>query len=403
MSGLLQGIKVLEMGHWIAVPAAAAVMADWGAEVIKIEPLSGDAMRRMEFVSNSYKRSPDSPNIRFELHNHGKKSIAIDLNTHGGRKVMALLVKRSDVFMSNYQLAVLKKFGLDYENLLKINIDLIYAVLTGYGTAGMEKDRRGFDFTAAWARSGIQHLLAEGDSPPPQQLTGLMDRVSSMNIVSGIMAALLHRQLKGKGQKLEFSLYHTGVWVNAGDILAAKNGEPVLPNNRATALNPLWNTYRTKDGRWIQLAMLEPHLIWKKLCAAIERPGLANHTRYGDFNKWQLCCKELIEILDAVFLTRTASDWSKRLQRHGCIFDIVKTPQEVAEDKQAIANGFYEEVTGKSGEKSVYVTAPVKFVQDPGCIRGTAPSAGQDTDEILESLGLTTNDISYLRKDKAVA
>jgi (R)-2-hydroxy-4-methylpentanoate CoA-transferase len=402
MSTVLEGIKVLEMGHWIAVPAAAAVMADWGAEVIKVEPLTGDAMRNMEFVSSSFKRSPDSPNFRFDLHNRGKKSIALNLNTVAGKIIMSHLIQKTDVFMSNYQVRVLAQFGLDYENLTKIKKDLVYAILTGYGTEGPEKEQRGFDFCAAWARSGIQHLLAEQGTPPPQQLTGLMDRVACMNIVSGVTAGLLHRQLSGKGQKIEFSLYHTGVWANAGDILAAKNGEPVMPNNRTGVMNPLWNTYRTKDGRWIQLAILEPRVYWKNLCAAIDSPGLEKDPRFADIDKWLQSRKDLIEILDGVFATRSAAAWKKRLQEHGCIFDIVKTPQEVAEDVQAEANGFYEDVTTVKGDKSTLVTAPVKFIQDPARIKNAAPVKGQNTDEILKSLHFTVEEILEFRKDKVV-
>lgn len=399
MTGILEGIRVVDMGHVVAVPAAGATLADWGAEVIKVEPLSGEMARGL--VGRLIKMGGGEFNWYVQLLNRNKKGLAVDLKTESGRDILYRLVERSDVFISNYELSTLKKFKLAYTNLSQLNPKLVYGVLTGYGTVGPDKDERGFDYAAAWARSGMQYLIGEPGSAPPPQRGGMMDRVVGAHIVAGILAALLHREKTGRGQKLEFSLYHTGVWTLAEDIQAALAGMPLPKHDRTQASNPLWNQYRTKDDRWFWLAMLQSDLSWPDFCRAIERPELENDPRFNNMETRAEYCEELIRILDKVFASKEMEEWERRFRENNCIYGRVASPIEVTTDPQALANSFFAELHPPAGEMKL-VTTPVKFCQNPASVRALAPEVGQHTEEILLDLGYSWEDITQLKKKGVV-
>jgi crotonobetainyl-CoA:carnitine CoA-transferase CaiB-like acyl-CoA transferase len=404
MASILKGIKVIEMGHFVAVPAAAAMMADWGADVIKIEPLTGDAQRSQYVLKDDYTLDLEGINFRFEVHNRNKKGIAIDLSRASGREIVTRLIGTADVFISNYELHTLRKFGLDYQTLSRSNGRLIYGTLTGYGTQGPDKDERGFDVTAGWARPGIQHLLGDRDCAPPQALSALMDRVAGTTIVAGILAALLEREHSGKGQALELSLYHTGVWALAGDIQMALTGNKPLKNDRAARINPLVNTYRTKDNRWIQLAMFQPHLHWHDFCLALDKPELEQDPRFPTDNLVMLVRnrEQLVRELDEVFATRILSEWEKRLKAGNCIFSRIWTPEEVVKDPQARDNGFFLKVEYSGVGEVELVNTPVNFVEDRVTIKSKSPEIGEHTEEILLQIGYSWEEISGLKEQGAI-
>ncbi len=329
MSGILEGVKVVEMGNNIAIPAAGAIMGDWGADVIKVEPF-------------------------------------------------------------------------DYATLNKINPRLIYAVLTGYGSVGPDKDERGFDFTAGWARSGTQHLMAENDGTPPAQRAGMYDRTTGMHTVAGVCAALFHREKTGQGQEIELSLYHVGVYTIGTDIQNALMGLPSVPNNRRKANSPLWNSYRAGDDRWFQFAMLQADVHWPGLCRAMERPDLESDVRFNTTPKRTDNAEELIRIMDTLFSLRPRSDWEKRFKDNGVIYGRIETPQEVVNDPQAHANGFFTEIDHPRTGKMKYVTTPVDFRQNPASIRTPAPEVGQHNEEILLGLGYSWDNISSLKEQQVI-
>ena len=393
MTGILEDIRVIDMGHFVAVPSGAAVLADWGAEVLKIEPLTGEAQRGIMALSLS------PVNWRFEVHNRNKKSLALDLKTEKGRDILHALVKASDVFMSNYELAALRRLGMDYPALSGTNPRLIYAFLTGYGTEGPDKDRRGFDMAAAWANTGMQYLLGESGSIPPTQRGGVMDRTVGFHMVAGILAALLHREKTGQGQLLELSLYHSGVWTLAADLQLALGGLPVAPHDRARVLNPLVGKYRTRDDRWIQLVMLQSDLSWHDFCQAVARPDLENDPRFIDMEVRAQHCEELIDILDEVFARRSADEWETTLREHNCIYGRVRTPDEVLADPQALANDFFTEIEHPVVGRTRMVTTPVRFHQNPASLRHTAPETGQHTEDVLLELGYDWDDIARLKDE----
>ena len=399
MTGILEGLRVIDMGHVVAIPAAGATLADWGAEVIKVEPLTGEMYRGLV-----RSQAVDTPpvNWRVQLLNRNKRGLALDLKRKSGRDILYQLVQRADVFMSNYELSALKKLKLDYATLSKINPRLIYGVLTGYGSAGPDKDERGFDYAAAWARSGIMHLMAEPEGIPIPQRGGMMDRVVASHAVAGILAALLHREKTGTGQELEFSLYHTGVWTLAEDIQAALAGFPLGRHDRTKAGNPLWNSYRAGDDRWFWLAMLQSDPSWPDFCRAIERPELENDPRFNSRETRLENCEELIRILDEVLASRNREEWEKRFRENNCIYGRVETPVEVINDPQAVANDFFAEINHPVAGKMKLVATPVKFRQNPASVRTLAPEVGQHTEEILLDLGYSWDDIARLKEQGVI-
>lgn len=399
MPGILEGLRVIEMGNNIAIPAAAMIMADWGADVIKVEPPGGEMMRGMGRAQGV---QLGGINMQFELLNRNKRALAVDLKTERGRSIVHQLVKRSDVFIANYEVSALKKLGLDYETLNELNPRLVYAVLTGYGTVGPDKDERGFDFTAGWARSGTQHLMAEQGGVPPSQRPGMYDRNAGMHTVAGVCAALFNREKTGQGQYMELSLYHVGVYTIATDVQNALMGLPAEPNDRRRPLSPLWNSYRAGDNRWFQFAMLQADLHWAGVCRAMGRPDLEHDPRFASTAKRMENSAELIRIMDEVFATKPRSEWEKRFKDNGVIYGRIETPQEVVKDPQAEANGFFAEIDHPKTDRMKYVTVPLHFRQNPASVRSAAPDAGQHNDEILHELGFSAEEIKRLKEDRVI-
>ncbi|MEE9436799.1 MAG: CoA transferase [Candidatus Adiutricales bacterium] len=400
MTGILEGLKVIDMGHFVAVPSAGAMLADWGADVLKIEPIDGDAQR--SFINLLLKFTGATVNWRFEIHNRNKKSMALNLKTEAGRDILYKLVKNADVFMTNYEQTAIKKLKMDYPVLSRINPGLIYAFITGYGTVGPDKDERGFDFAAAWARTGIQYLMTEPGSSPPNQRGGMMDRTVGTQMVAGICAALYNREKTGNGQELELSLYHSGVWTLAADLQVALGGVPLNQNDRKSVINPLWNNYQTRDGRWLQLAMLQSDLSWPGFCRALERLELENDPRFKSLEDRGENCAALIGILDEVFAIKDRAEWEDRLKKYDCIFGRIESPEEVINDPQAQANGFFSDVEHPEAGKVKYVTTPVKFSQNPAAIKTASPELGQHTEEILLELGYSWDYIVELKDQGAI-
>ncbi len=399
MTGILESLKVIEMGNNIAIPAAGAIMGDWGADVIKVEPLTGEMMRGMTRIQGVRMHGI---NMQFELLNRDKRGLAIDLKKSAGISILHKLVKISDVFIANYEVGALKKLQLDYPTLSQLNRRLIYAVVTGYGSMGPDRDERGFDFTAGWARSGTQHLMAEQGGVPPAQRAGMYDRTTGMDTVAGVCAALFNREKTGNGQEIELSLYHVGVYTIGTDIQNALNGFPSLPNDRRRAASPLWNSYRAGDVRWFQFAMLQSDLHWPGLCRAMERSDLEMDPRFDTMQKRTENCEELIRVMDEIFATKDRGEWEKRFRANGVIYGRVETPAEVVVDPQAFANGFFTEIDHPRTGKMKYVTMPVDFRQNPATVRTAAPEVGQHNEEILLELGYTWNDISNLKEQGVI-
>jgi crotonobetainyl-CoA:carnitine CoA-transferase CaiB-like acyl-CoA transferase len=388
-----------------ATPAASVWLADWGADVVKVEPLAGEQFRGMPGggakVGGDVSRGAPGVNPRFQLLNRNKRSLAVDLKQPAGREIVYRLVKKTDVFMSNNELGALDRLKMDYGTLSGINPRLVYAFINAYGTEGPDRDGPGYDRVSAWARAGFQYSIGEPGSIPPSQRSGMMDRTVAPHLVAGVMAALWHRERTGQGQKLGVSLFHSAVWTIAGDIEMALAGEPMARDDRTRAANPLWSSYRTRDGRWLCLGMLRPDPYWGPFCRVIERPELESDPRFVDAENRRRNCGELIGLLDEIFATRDVAEWEVRCRAHDLIFARVQSPTEVTTDPQALANGFFAELDHPAGLLRV-VASPVRFYQDPAAVRTAAPEVGQHTEEILRDNGYAAAEIDALREQKVI-
>jgi crotonobetainyl-CoA:carnitine CoA-transferase CaiB-like acyl-CoA transferase len=402
MPGALHGIRVLELGHWVAVPCACAILSDWGAEVIKIEdPGVGDSLRGIK----STEGIPQSNHITpvFEVLNRGKRGLGVNLRTEQGKDIVYRLVERCDVFVSNFQSRVLERLKMDYETLSRRNPKLVYAALTGYGEGGEDRDKPGYDYTAFWARGGLMSKLGAPASPPPSHRPGIGDSITSMCVTSGILAALLARERTGKGQKVSFSLYQTAVWVLNQDIQVALYRREEIPNiDRRKAKNPIWNSYQTSDGRWMQLAMMQSERFWPDFCKAIGRPELQDDSRFNTDDRRQENNELLISIISGIFAGKTLREWIDILDSHGLVSSMAQTVLEITDDPQAAANDFFVKLDHPNAGEIRLVASPVKFSETGASVKGPAPEVGQHSEEILLEAGYTWEDITRLKDEGAI-
>ena len=405
MAGLLEGLKVIEMGHVAAIPAAGSMLAEWGAEVIKLEPLDGELNRHAAMsygVSREVDLNGHVVNYIFELHNRSQKGVAIDIKKPAGKEAVLKLVEKSDIFMSNYEMGTLKKLGMNYASLKQINPRLVYGFLTGYGTKGPDKNERGFDLTAAWARSGGQYISSDPTAPPPPQRMAVMDRTAAAYLVSGMLAAILHRDRTGQGQEIDISLYHTAVWSLSTDIQAALVGYPFPRHDHAKSKNPLTNNYCAKDGKWFLLFYPVPEIGWSEFCEGIGRLDMIDDSRFNTEEKRAENNEDIIQELDKAFATRNRDEWEAWFREKKIIYGRIQTPSEVVNDPQARENGFFSEVNYGNQAIMEIVNTPVNFHQNPASVKGPAPEIGQHTEEVLLNLGYDWDQISSLKEDGVI-
>ena len=396
MAGPLAGIRVVELGIWVAVPSAAAVLSDWGATVVKIEPPTGDPLRGLA-ATGLVPYQPDV-NPAFQLDNRGKRSMILDLRRPEAHPIVHRLIGESDVFLSNVRSQKLAALGLDYSTLAAKNPRLVYATLSGYGAAGPERDRAAFDYAAFWSRAGIMASLGEPEGPPPTQRPGMGDHMTGLGLAGAISAALLARERTGRGQEIRMSLFQAGLWMLGSDIQAGiTTGYCHTPGGRRAAPNPLFNFYRTRDGRWIHLIMLQPDRHWAAFCAAIGHPELRDDPRFADALARFQHCRELIAVLDPCFAEKTLADWGDVLDRAGCFWGRIQTVAEVIDDPQAEAVGAFAATELPDGRPLRIVKSPVEFTTTPSVVAGPAPELGQHTEEVLLELGYTWDDIGALK------
>lgn len=401
--GPLEGVKVIELGSWIAVPGATAILGDWGAQIIKVENIrGGDLLRGLTQVENIKIRDSDV-NAFFVMINRNKRSIAIDIKKEQGREILAKLLERADVFLTNIEQGELEKRGLTYQNLTNLNRKLIYLHFTGYGEGGPDKDKPGYDIMAFWTRGGFMNKLMEPGKAPPAQPQALGDMTSAGFIAGAVSTALFAREKTGKGQKVEMSLYQNAAWCLGTEIeLFLGAGKELRPIRQDGVLNPLWNVYQTRDGRWIYLACLQSDLYWHPLCEAIGREDLKADPRFNSMEKRTENNKALISLLDEAFSQKDAVEWEEVLRRYSIMFEKVRSIMEVARDPQAIENEFFGEIEHAPGKRITVINSPVKFSDTHSAIRGSAPEFAQHTEEILLELDYTWDDIVQLKSQEVI-
>jgi len=404
MSKPLEGVRVVELATFIAAAAAGRFMADLGADVIKIESEKGDPLRH---TAPSEGRPLDMyENTTWDLENGNKRCISLNMKDPEGKEAFFKLLDTADVLITNWRVQALERAGLDYETLKIKYPKLVYAICTGYGEYGPDKDLPGFDFTAFFARGGYLDSLRQRGAIPMNVVPGLGDHNVGMNLAAGICAALLQAKLKGVGEKVETSLFESAIF-NMGMMIQASNYEGIAQNypiDVRRSANPFNAAWKTKDDRFIQTCMPDYNTYYKAFITAIGREDLADNENYFPI----LICQErgltseLYDIVMEAFSKKTASEWAAILKAADIPFALAKNWMEIREDKQAEANNCFYDMTYSNGNTRRLVRLPVKF-QEMGVPEYKAgPLIGEQGVEILKELGYEDTQIKEMRDKKAL-
>jgi crotonobetainyl-CoA:carnitine CoA-transferase CaiB-like acyl-CoA transferase len=391
---VLEGLKVIDCASFIAGPAAATVMSDFGAEVIKIEPPGlGDPYRRR--ATPSLGPGPKG-NPGFMLDGRNKKSLALDLRSPAGQAVLRRLVTQADVFVTNYPPPVRRRLGITYDDLAPLNDRLIYASFSGYGEAGPEADKPGFDATAWWARTGLMHLVRAGEeATPARSLAGMGDHPSAMATYGAIVTALYQRERTGKGGYVGSSLLANGLWANGCSVQAALCGEKVVPQPpRERGLNALRVHYRCRDGHWLLLSIAPDEWRWEKFKECLGASALSD-PRFATHEGREANAHELISILDEIFAAKDFAEWRSILDAAGIIFGIVAKMEDIAEDPQMLAS---EALVPFTDGETMTVNSPIWLKGQEKVKPRRAPNVGEHNEEVLRAAGYSASEVRALRE-----
>ena len=390
---LLEGIRVIDAASFIAGPVATTAMADFGADVVKLEPPGGDTYR----VRNA--GYPPSPyNFPWIVDNRNKRGVAIDLRTVDGRRLLHRLVARADVFVTNVPLDGRGRLGVRWEDLAPLNPRLIYGSITAYGEEGEEASRPGFDSTALWARTGLMDLVRPSpDAPPARSLPGMGDHPTGMALFGAIMAALYQRERTGRGAMVSTSLLANGLWLNAiaaqGILCGART---VVRPPREAAVDALGNLYRTRDNRWFLIALTPDGRRWQHFTAVIGHPELFADPRFATPPARRDNVRALIAILDAVFAERDWAEWRRLLEAAGIAFGVVGTLDEIPHDPQMRASGALVPLEDPRAGATLTVSSPLHIHGQAKVPAAMAPELGEHTVEVLREAGLDQAEIDRL-------
>jgi crotonobetainyl-CoA:carnitine CoA-transferase CaiB-like acyl-CoA transferase len=386
----MSGVKVVEVAEHTFVPAAAALLADWGADVIKVEPVGrGDAVRGLAASGKG------DVHVLHEHSNRGKRSVALDLSSAQGVGILYKLAAWADVFMTNKVPRVRRKLKIDVDDLRAHNPNLVYVRGTGWGERGEHADRGGYDLLGFWHRSGasIGAVAPDGTVPfLPGPAFG--DSIGAMTIAGGTMGALFQRERTGRAPVVDVSLLSTGMWAMGPAISSAALVDDWAwpPGTR----NPLSSTYQTKDRRWLALCCLQAGRYWSPLCETVGRPDLAVDPRFADYASIVANCEVASSLLADVFAERTAEEWEKRFEDFVGQWTVVQDARQVGEDPQAIANEYIQKCVSRSGVPFKLVSAPVQYDEQPAPT-SSAPQYNEHGDDILAELGLDWETIVDLK------
>jgi crotonobetainyl-CoA:carnitine CoA-transferase CaiB-like acyl-CoA transferase len=401
MAGPLEGVRVVEMGLWVAGPSAAAMLGDWGATVTKIEPPTGDPFRGL-FAS--VMGNPAALNPPFELDNRGKRSIALNLEHPDAREIAYQLISEADVFITNNRPRVLAEFGLTYDELRKRFPRLVYGQVTGYGPHTGARDTAAYDIGAFWAQAGVGGALTAPGGDIPQQRGGMGDHMTGMSLAGAICAALLSRERTGNGQHVSVPLVRVGAYMIGWDLmLSLRLGIPVVTYDRYHAVNPIIDCYKGADGKWFWLLLLQADRHWGDLCRALGREDLQRDERFRDITQRRINAQALVEELDHVFATRDRAEWGRVFEQHDVWWAPVNWPHEVLADPVVQEAGTFVDVPGGDGEATVrMVSTPADFSETRWQPQGPPPELGQHTEELLLELGYDWDRIIALKEAGAI-
>jgi crotonobetainyl-CoA:carnitine CoA-transferase CaiB-like acyl-CoA transferase len=397
---LLDGIRVIDAASFIAGPVAATVMADFGADVIKIEPPGGDTYR---LRNAGYPPSPY--NFPWIVDNRNKRSVALDLRAEEGRGVLHRLVRETDVFVTNVPLDGRARLGVRWEDLSPLNPRLVYASITAYGETGPEASRPGFDSTALWARTGLMDLVRPSpEAPPSRSLPGMGDHPTGMSLFGAIMAALYQRERTGRGAMVSTSLLANGLWLNAIPVQGILCGaRTVVRPPREEAVDALGNLYRCRDGRWFLIALTPDGRRWQDFTAAIGRAELFADPRFATPAARRSNVRALIAILDAVFAERDWAEWRRVLEASGIAFGVVGTLDDIAHDEQMRESGALVPIDDPRAGAALTVSSPVAIGGQEKVPATMAPGIGEHTLEVLREAGLDEADLVRLLESGVIA
>jgi crotonobetainyl-CoA:carnitine CoA-transferase CaiB-like acyl-CoA transferase len=401
-TGAFTGVRVVELAQWVFVPVAGALLADWGADVVRIERPEGDPYRGL--MTQGIGSDSGGVNLSIALANRGKRSVALDLRTEGGREILDRLLATADVFLTNFRPGALERLGLDADTLTAKYPTLVYARGHGYGVRGPDADRPGYDASAFWARGGLAHVLTPPELDRPIGQRGAMgDRNGAMALAFGMSAALLERTRTGKGKVVDVSLLGTAMWTLSSDVLSALQGAQPRSMSMSSSgyVNPLVGVYTTKDDRHISLVFLEADRYWPDFCRLIGRDDLVDDPRFVDLAARKEHADECVDLLTSEFASRTFTEWKALLSEIDAPWAPVQAVEELLDDPQVIANEYIGDVENEGGPSYRLPTVPVQFDGRPPALR-RAPEHGEHSELVLVELGYSWDEIAALQAAGAI-
>lgn len=377
----LAGLRVVELGVWVAAPSAAALLADWGAEVIKVEARGGDPMRN---VFGSLGIAGDLANPAFALDNRGKRSVVLDLRDPTERRHLEDLLASADVFISNLRPDALDKLDLEPYATVERHPRLIYCSISGYGLRGEERNRPTYDIGAFWARSGLAMQMADAEGSPLNARGGIGDHITGLAALAGVLGAVLEQRQTGSGRVVEVSLLRTGAYVLGWDLgLQMALGKVAGAEPRHRNQSPLMNPYRAADGRWFFFTGLEAERHIGPVCRALGRPDLLDDERFASASAMRKNRTEVIALLDEIIATRSLAEWAERFDGEGVWWAVAQSPAEVVVDPQLLANEGFITVEGGALQS---MNGPVSFSDVDPPREVAVPLLGEHTAEVLKEL-----------------